>query len=125
MKVLVALGLLVVGAVTGVATVALHGLWWGLALGAAATLVTLRALPPGWWTRLAFALGWVGLVAWLLQTRREGDYVVAQDAQGWLLLGLGVLVLVLGVATLPRPAPRATSARRARRGRPDEAAAAS
>lgn len=119
MRVLAALGLLVVGAVTGVATVALHDLWWGLALGVAATLLTLLALPAGWWCRLAFTLGWVLTIAWLTPTRGEGDYLVGQDAQGYLLLGFGLLVLVLGVATLPR------RRRPVRRGQPDDAVAAS
>jgi hypothetical protein len=102
-KPLVAIGLLVVGAVTGVATVALHDLGWGLALGIAATVLTAIALPPGWWSRLAFAVGWAALVGWLTVPRPEGDYVISQDLPGYVVLGLGVLLLVLGVATLPRP----------------------
>jgi hypothetical protein len=35
--------------------------------------------------------------------RPEGDYVVSSDLPGYLLVGLGLLVLVLGIATLPRP----------------------
>ena len=58
MRILVALLLLVAGAATALATVALHTLGWGFVLGAVATLVALIAVGPGWWTRLAFGLGW-------------------------------------------------------------------
>ena len=51
MRVLAAAGLLLVGAVTAVATVALHDLWWGLALASVATVWTTLALPAGWWSR--------------------------------------------------------------------------
>jgi len=109
----VAVGLLLVGAATAIAAVAVHELTWGLPLAVAATLVTLAALPPGWWLRLPFALGWTVLLGWLVGPRPEGDYVVSSDLPGYLLVGLGLLVLVLGIATLPRPT-RAT--------RPDEPA---
>ena len=102
-KPLAALALLVAGAVTGVATVALHELAWGLALGLAATLVTVLALPPGWWSRLAFVAGWDALVAWLTMPRTEGDYVISQDVPGYVVLGVGLVLLVVAIATLPRP----------------------
>ncbi|WP_395693072.1 DUF6113 family protein [Nocardioides sp.] len=103
MRVLAAAGLLLVGAVTAVATVALHDLWWGLALAAAATVLTTFALPPGWWSRLAFVAGWVLVVGWLTFPRAEGDYVISQDAQGYAVLVLGLVLLVVAIATLPRP----------------------
>jgi hypothetical protein len=99
-----ALGLL--GAGTAVATIAVHELTWGLPLGAAATAATLVALPPGWWSRLPFALGWTVLVGWSLAPRPEGDYVISSDVRGYALVGLALLVLVVGIATLPRPVPR-------------------
>ena len=103
MRVLAALALLVAGAATGVATVAVHDRWWGLALAVTATAATLVALPAGWWSRLPFALGWVGFIGWIVNPRPEGDYVIAQDAQGYLLLAVAFVALVFGVATLPRP----------------------
>jgi hypothetical protein len=99
----VAVGLLVVGAVTAIAAVAVHGLAWGLPLAVAATLFTLLALPPGWWLRLPFAIGWTVLIGWLVSPRPEGDYLISSDLPGYLLVGLALLVLVLGIATLPRP----------------------
>ena len=106
MRVLAAAGLLAVGAGTAVAGVALHSLTWGLALTVAATAFALLALPAGWWTRLPFALGWTVMVAWLVPTRPEGDYAVGQDWQGYTMLGLALLVLVIGIGTLPRPGAR-------------------
>ncbi len=104
MRALSAVVLLAAGAATGLAAVALHGRWWGLLLATAATLAALLALPPGWWSRLAFAVGWTGFVGWILNPRPEGDYAIAQDLAGYALLGVGLVVLVLGLATLPRPA---------------------
>ena len=107
MRLVAALGLLVVGAVTGIATVAVHEMAGWLALATVATLLTAFALPPGWWSRLAFVLGWVPMVGWLAVPRPEGDYVISEDWQGYAVLGLGLLLLVVGIATLPRPTPRA------------------
>ena len=99
-----ALLLLVLGGATAVGTVVLHARWWGLALGVAATLAVLAALPGGWWTRLAFALGWVSTLSVLAGERTEGDYLVAADLPGYLLLGAGLVVLVGGlVGVLRRP----------------------
>lgn len=107
MRALVAAALLAGGAVTGLAAVALHERWWGLLLAAAATAVTLVALPAGWWSRLAFALGWTGLAGLVTVPRPEGDYVVSEDAAGYLLLALALLVLLAGIVTLPiRPGMR-------------------
>lgn len=106
MKVLAALGLLLVGAATGIATVALHTISWGIVLGFAATAVAAYALPPGWWTRLAFVAGWVGMVGWLAMPRSEGDYLLSSNLSGYAVLGFGLVLLVFGVASLPRPRMR-------------------
>ena len=103
MKVLLALVLLVGGAAVGLATVALHPDWWGLLLGMAATSATLYALPPGWWLRTPFGLGVAVMIGFLTVPRPEGDYVVSADPNGYVLLGFAVAVLVVSVATLPRP----------------------
>ena len=94
---------LLLGAGTGIATVALHDLVWGLVLGVAATVVTVVALPPGWRHRLAFVVGWDAVVGWLTLPRAEGDYVISQDWQGYAVLGLGLVLLVVAIGTLPRP----------------------
>ncbi|MCW2844678.1 MAG: hypothetical protein JWN22_2594 [Nocardioides sp.] len=111
MRFLLAAVLLLAGAVTGLATVALHELWWGLLLALVATAATLTALPPGWWSRLAFALGWTGLVGWVVNPRPEGDYAISQDPPGYTLLGAALVVLLVGLATLPRPDGRPRRAR--------------
>lgn len=108
-RVPVAISLLLLGAVTGTATVVVHRTTWGLALGLAATVLTAYALPPGWSTRLPFVLGWVAMVGWLTVPRPEGDYLVSENWQGYTMLGVGMVLLVTGLATLPRPR-RATAA---------------
>lgn len=94
-----------VGAVTGVAAVAVHQRWWSLALVVAAVTATVLALPRGWWTRLPFALGFVALLGLAMTPRAEGDYLVPGNARGYVLLGVGVLAFLVAVATLPRPGP--------------------
>jgi hypothetical protein len=94
---------LVAGIAAGVATVAAYQWWWGLLLAAAATLLALVAAPAGWATRLPFALGFAGAVALLAVPRSEGDYLVASTGAGYAVLGLALVVLMLAIATLPRP----------------------
>lgn len=96
-----ALGLLVAGALTGVAAVALHTRGWGFALTALATLLGLAALPPGWSTRVAFALGWEVVVLRAgLATGPGGDVVVSADLAGYALLLLALVVALAAVLTL-------------------------
>ena len=101
-------GLLVLGAVTGVASVALHQHGWGLLLGVLAPAATLAALPPGWWSRLPFALGWVAMIGYLTMPRPEGDFVIADGTAGYVLLVAACVFLVAGLVTLPRREPSAT-----------------
>jgi len=104
MRVLLGLVLLVVGAVTGLATVAVHGHTWGLVLAVVAVPAALLAVGPGWATRPPFALGFVAVVVRLAVPRPEGDFMVAADLPGYALLALTLAVVVVAVATLPRPA---------------------
>ena len=106
MKALSACAMLLGGAVVGLATVAIHPLWWGLLLGVAATSAALWALRPGWWLRAPFGVGWAAMAAYLSVPRPEGDYVISADWQGYALLGFGVAVLIFSLATLPAPASR-------------------
>ncbi|MCR6030617.1 hypothetical protein GGQ22_04070 [Nocardioides sp. zg-579] len=107
MRALVAVALLVgsaaLGVVVAIAAVAVHQLWWGLLLGAAASLAAVVALPARWSTRPPFALGYAAVLAAAVQRRPEGDYLVPADASGYLLLGLALVLLVVAFATLPRP----------------------
>jgi hypothetical protein len=104
-RVLTPVLLLGVGAVTGVAAVAVHQRWWALALVVAAVTGTELTLPRGWSTRLPFAVGFVALLGLALTPRPEGDYLVPGNARGYVLLGVGILTLVIAVASLPRPGP--------------------
>ena len=106
MRPLAAVLLLGLGAGTGLASVAVHEIWWGMLLIVPATAAALLGLPPGWWSRLPFALGWTGLVASVVTPRPEGDYAIGQGPAGYALLGLALVVLVFGLATLPRPGGR-------------------
>ncbi len=103
MKLVSAALLLLAGAATGLATVAVHQVGWALALAALATIAVLVALGRGWWTRLPFGLGWVGFVAWVTPARDEGDYAVSSDPAGYALIALAVVVLVYSIVTLPPP----------------------
>ena len=105
-----AVGLLAVGAGTALATVAVHELWWGLPLALVATAAALVALPAGWWARLPFALGWTGFVGWVVTPRPEGDYAISSDWRGYTVVGAALLLLVIGIATLPRPVRRTRTA---------------
>jgi len=94
---------LLAGIAVAVGTIAVYQWWWGLLLGAAATLLLVLATPPGWATRLPLALGFDGAVALLAVRRGEGDYLVASTGRGYAVLGLALVVLMLAIATLPRP----------------------
>lgn len=96
-------GLLVIGAATSVAAVAVHQRWWGLALAAAAVAATELALPRGWSSRLPYALGFVAVLGLAMSPRPEGDYLVPGNVRGYLLLAVGLVAFLVAVATLPRP----------------------
>ena len=100
MRLLGYLLVLVLGLAAGVASVAVHRSLLGLALAVAATVMAIRA--SRWWLPRAgtlFAAGW--LVPFLLAVagRGEGDYAVSSDLRGWLLVGLGFVVFVTGLAS--------------------------
>ncbi|MEQ7849301.1 hypothetical protein [Nocardioides kribbensis] len=111
LRVLAAALLVAVGAATATAVVLVHPLWWGLLLGGAATLATAWALPRSWWARPPWALGWVVVLGVVLQSSPGSGYLVAQDVAGYLLLGLGLVVVVVVVSDVttlvlrPRGAP--------------------
>ena len=99
-KPLSTLATLVLGVVVGLSSAVLHQRWWGLLLAIAASGTTAYALPPGWWSRLPFAVGWVAVVAYLAVPRDEGDYLVAGDVQGYVLLGCAVALLMSAAVTM-------------------------
>ena len=93
--------LLPVGIVTGIASLAVHDKSWAwFLLAVVGPVAAVVALPPGW-PRSGFGLGWVGVLMAALLGRPEGDYVVTSTARGYTLLGLGLLLLMIVVVTLP------------------------
>lgn len=109
----VALALLVLGALVGLAAVALHASWWGFLLAVAGSLAALVALPPRWWTLPPYAVGWWVplLIAWA--GRREGDYAVESSRYGYGLVVLGTVLIVAAAFLTALRAPG--SARRGAR----------
>ena len=103
MRVVGALGLVVLGAVAALAAVMVHQRWWGLVLAVPATVLTAVALPAGWWTRLPFAAGFAVVLGLAMVPRGEGDYLVPGNGRGYVLIGLAFVVIMVSVATLPRP----------------------
>jgi hypothetical protein len=95
------------GALTGIASVALHQRWWGLLLGLVAPAVTLVALHPGW-ARLPFALGWVAMIGYLSMPHPAGGFVIADGLAGYVLLAAAMAFLVSALVTLPHPRKPAT-----------------
>lgn len=108
-RVACALGLAVLGVLVGGAAVLTHGRTPGLVLGLVASVAVAWALPGGWWTRFAFTTGWVVALGYALLPRGSGGYLVGSDLRGYLLLGTGLVLMLVGIATL-RPL----------RARPDE-----
>jgi hypothetical protein len=104
-RVALAGGLLVTGLIVGVASVAVHNTWWGLPLALVATATTAYALPGGWTRRAPFVLGWSAAVAALALPRPEGDFMIAGDVNGYVLLGFALVLLVASLVTLPPPRP--------------------
>lgn len=92
---------MVVGTVTGVATVLVHREPGLFALAAAATVAVMAALPDGP-TAPAWSVGWVLPLLVLMATDRGGGVVVVLDLPGIALLVLGVVVVVTGVARARR-----------------------
>ena len=105
-RVLRAAGLLVLGAIVGIASVGVHNTWWGLPLALVTTAASAYALPGGWTGRAPFALGWSVVVAALALPRPEGDFLISGDVNGYVLLGCGLVLLVASLVTLPPPSNR-------------------
>lgn len=105
-----AVAVLLVALFSSVASVLLHGHAWGLGLAWAAGAAALWALPRTWWGRPVFAFGWLVVLLVVLFPRPEGDFLIADDLSGYLLLASGVVftvVAVLGVRPRRRGGPTA------------------
>lgn len=91
-----------VGVLTAVPGVLLHQAWWGLALTVAASATTSVALPAGW-SRVGYAAGWAGALSLLVGMRPEGDYLVPARAEGYVLMGVALGLVVVSLVTVPPP----------------------
>lgn len=94
-----------IGMATGVAAIALHrsGPGW-LTLAVAASLGVAWALRSGGTPRLgaSYCVGWLVVLGFALAGRREGDYVVAGDTAGHVMMATGFALVVLGITSLGR-----------------------
>ncbi|WP_137292412.1 hypothetical protein [Nocardioides dongxiaopingii] len=77
-----------------------HGRPVGLTLAVVASASAAWALPGGWSTRFAFVAGWVAVLGVALVPRSGGGYLVGANAEGYVLLGLGLGLLLLGIVTV-------------------------
>ena len=103
-------GALLLGVLVGVAATAVHrvtalGLPTGLLLAVVASLAAAWHLRTGVVPRsaAAYCLGWVLVIGVVVAGRPEGDYAVAGDLAGYALMGTGLVLVVLGVASLATP----------------------
>ncbi len=101
-RLLVWVGCLVLGAAAGLAAVLVHERWWGLLLGLVAGVAYAVALPGGV-ARLTFTLGWGGVVVRGALPRPEGDFLVAADVPGYVLLIAAPALVLFAIATLVPP----------------------
>jgi Family of unknown function (DUF6113) len=97
---------LLIGAVVGLASVIVHRTQfpWGMLVVLATTFAVpwrlLRSERPR--TTASYAAGWLVVVAVAVKGRPEGDYVLAGDVEGYLLLGAGLVLVVVGIVSLAR-----------------------
>lgn len=88
-----------------------HGRTVGLVLAIVATASVAIALPGGWWWRFAFTAGWEAVLAYALVPRDAGGYLIGADTRGYVLLGLGMVLMLYGIVTVRplRPPPEVDS----------------
>lgn len=83
----------VLGILTAVPVVMLHGRWPGLAIGVLCTAALTWAIPARGGRRLLFVGGCLLVVGLGSVPRPEGDYLIAADTRGYTVL-VGALVLM-------------------------------
>ena len=103
---------LVVGAAVALASVVVHRSDFpvGLLLG----LATTFAVP--WWlltsarprTAASYVVGWLAVLALVVEGRPEGDYALAGDVGGYAMLGAGFLLIFLGIVAFAGRSRRGT-----------------
>lgn len=103
-RLVLGLGALVAGAITGGAAVVLHQQWWWLLLALVVGVLAVVWLPTRA-VRVVWAIAWGAAVLRGTISRPEGDYLVPANALGWSLLAGSVLVLLTALV-LPDHTPR-------------------
>lgn len=115
MRILFHAAALVVGAAVGIASVTVHrstvlSLPVGLLLALACTFVTawaIREMLPR--VAASYSLGWLVAFGTAVFGKPEGDFAIAGDLRGYVLMATALAMVVLGVASL---AARGAPARR-------------
>lgn len=95
------LGCLLLGALVALTAVLVHRTLFPL--GELLAVATSFAVP--WWllrsrhprTAGSYVVGWLAVLVVLVAGRPEGDYVVAGDVRGYLLLAAGFAMIVVGI----------------------------
>ena len=96
---------LLLGLIVSLASVTLHRS--AFPLGLVLALATTYAL--AWWllrsahprTATTYVAGWLAMFAVVLRGRPEGDFALAQDLKGVLLMVAGLGLVAIGAAGLP------------------------
>ena len=103
-------GALLLGAAVAVASLAVHrdplaGLPAGLVFVAVVSLYVgwvLRQVTPTGRVAVSYCVGWLAVLGYVLLGRPEGDFLVAADLEGYGLIVVGLLVVVVLVSSLAR-----------------------
>ncbi len=110
------LAAVLVGLAAGTASVLVHrhamaDLPTGLVLALLASFATVFALRISRAPRLAatFAVGWVAAFGVFVAGRSEGDYAIAADASGYVLMGSALLLVLVGVTAFGARPPQGNS----------------
>jgi hypothetical protein len=99
---------LLLGGAVAVASLAVHrdllgGVPAGLVLVAATSVYVawvLRRFTATGRPAASYCLGWLLVLTYVLVGRPEGDFVIAADLEGYALIGVGLVLVVLLVSSL-------------------------
>ncbi len=109
------LAALLLGGAVAVAAVAVHrqmvdALPWGVVLAVVASIGVGWGARRVWPTRptlaSAYGLGWLVVFGLALVGRPEGDYAIAADLRGYLLIGTALVMVAVTVGALAASRPR-------------------
>ncbi len=112
MTVLRHLGCVLLGAAVAAAALLVHrsapplGLLLALTVSVAVPWRLLRSRRSR--TAGSYVVGWLAVCGVAVIGRPEGDYLIADDLQGWSLVGAGLVLVVVGVVSFAGAGGRAT-----------------